>query len=73
MELAKVLVRSVVRAFYETEHIVLIDALVNHSALSLSDLALAVDLGKQQKVAQKLAGKLKEGGLVSVLVSNPLI
>jgi transcription initiation factor TFIIE subunit alpha len=32
MELAKTLVRSVVRAFYETKHILIIDALVIHSA-----------------------------------------
>ncbi len=32
MDLAKMLVRSVVRAFYETRHILIIDALVIHSA-----------------------------------------
>ena len=32
MDLAKTLVRSVVRAFYETKHILIIDALVIHSA-----------------------------------------
>ncbi|KAF2834370.1 hypothetical protein M501DRAFT_1061762 [Patellaria atrata CBS 101060] len=66
MEQAKVLVRSVVRAFYETEHVVLIDALVFHSALSLADLALVMDLGKQTKTVQKLCGRLREGGLISV-------
>ncbi|KAF2456596.1 hypothetical protein BDY21DRAFT_347663 [Lineolata rhizophorae] len=67
MDYARVLVRTVVRAFYETEHVVLVDALVTHNALSLSDLALVMDLGKQIKAVQKLCGKLKEGGLVSVL------
>lgn len=32
MDLAKTLVRSVARAFYETKHILIIDALVIHSA-----------------------------------------
>lgn len=32
MDLAQVLVRSVVRAFYETKHILIVDALVIHSA-----------------------------------------
>ena len=32
MDLAKNLVRSVARAFYETRHILIVDALVIHSA-----------------------------------------
>jgi transcription initiation factor TFIIE subunit alpha len=34
--------------------------------LSLADVAMVLDYGKQLKTAQKLCGKLKEGGLVSV-------
>lgn len=33
MDLAKTLIRSVVRAFYETRHVLVIDALMIHSAL----------------------------------------
>lgn len=32
MEIAKVLVRTVARVFYDTEQIIVIDALVNHGA-----------------------------------------
>ena len=32
MDLAKSLIRSVVRAFYETKHILIVDALLVHSA-----------------------------------------
>ena len=32
MDLAKPLIRSVVRAFYETKHILIVDALLVHSA-----------------------------------------
>ena len=64
--LAKVFVKTVVRMFYETEHIVVVDALAFHGALSLSDLVIILDIGKNQKNAQKLLGKLKEGGLISV-------
>lgn len=32
MEIAKVLVRTVTRVFYDTEQIIVIDALVNHGA-----------------------------------------
>ncbi|KAF2497430.1 hypothetical protein BU16DRAFT_616071 [Lophium mytilinum] len=66
--LAAVFVKTVVRMFYETEHIVVIDALIFHKALSLADLAIVLDYGKQLKTAQKLCGKLREGGLISVFV-----
>lgn len=32
MEIAKVLVRTVTRVFYDTEQVIVIDALVNHGA-----------------------------------------
>ncbi|KAF2477569.1 uncharacterized protein BDR25DRAFT_299460 [Lindgomyces ingoldianus] len=72
LELAKVFVKTVVRMFYETEHIVVIDALVFHGALSLSDLVIVLDYGKNQKSAQKLCGKLREGGLLSVFARQEL-
>jgi transcription initiation factor TFIIE subunit alpha len=64
--LAKVFVKTVVRMFYETEHIVVIDALTYHGAMPLADIVLVLDIGKNQKNAQKLIGKLREGGLISV-------
>lgn len=33
MDLAKTLIRTVVRAFYETRHVLVVDALMVHSAL----------------------------------------
>lgn len=67
-QLAKTFVQTVVRMFYETEHIVVIDALVFHGALALSDLVIVLDAGKNSKGVGKLCGKLKEGGLISVYV-----
>ena len=64
MELAKTLVRCVARAFYETRHILVIDALMIHSTLPNEDLALL--LGMQQKDLRKLCGKLREDRLISV-------
>ncbi|KAF2763415.1 hypothetical protein EJ05DRAFT_534767 [Pseudovirgaria hyperparasitica] len=72
MDLAKILVRSVVRAFYDIDAIVVIDALVNHSALSISDLATVLMDGNNQKNAQKICGKLREGGLISVYVRQEI-
>ncbi|MCJ1448263.1 MAG: hypothetical protein MMC23_008778 [Stictis urceolatum] len=64
MDLAKTLIRSVVRAFYETRHALVIDALMVHSALPNEDLALL--LGMQQKDLRKLCGRLREDRLLAV-------
>lgn len=40
MDLAKTLIRSVARAFYETRHVLVIDALMIHSASVKGDLCL---------------------------------
>ncbi|KAF4553366.1 TFIIE alpha subunit-like protein [Elsinoe fawcettii] len=64
MELAQTLVRTVVRAFYTTEHILIVEALSIHSTLTDSDLAHL--LGMQTKALRKFCGKLKEDGLISV-------
>jgi transcription initiation factor TFIIE subunit alpha len=69
-QLAKTFVQTVVRMFYETEHIVVVDALVFHCALALPDLVIILDAGKSSKTVSKLCGKLKEGGLISVYVSR---
>jgi transcription initiation factor IIE alpha subunit len=72
LQLAKTFVQTVVRMFYETEHIVVVDALVFHGALALSDLVIVLDAGKNSKGVGKLCGKLKEGGLISVYVGTCL-
>ena len=66
VELSKQLVRTVVRMFYEIEHIVVMDALCYHGALSISDLVLVLDAGKNSKHVGKLVGKLKEAGMCAV-------
>lgn len=62
--LAKVFVKTVVRMFYDTEAIVVIDALVFHGAIPSTDLVIVLDWGKNSKGANKIAGKLKEGSLI---------
>lgn len=62
--LATDLLRTTARAFYMTEHILVIDALITHSTLSDKDLAHV--LGMQTKHLRKLCGRLREDGLVSV-------
>lgn len=64
MDLAKNLIRITARAFYGTEHVLIVDALAIHS--TLTDLDLAHVLGMQPKGLRRLCGKLKEDGLISV-------
>ncbi|RJE26269.1 transcription initiation factor [Aspergillus sclerotialis] len=64
MDLANTLIRSVVRAFYETRHILIVDALFIHSVLHAEDLAFL--LGMQQKDLRKLCAKLREDRLIAV-------
>lgn len=74
MEDAKILIKTVARAFYDTDHIVVIDALITHSALSSPDIAVAMHLGSSNsnRIVQKLVGKLREGGLVSIFTRQEL-
>ena len=58
MDLAQTLVRSVLRAFYETKHILVIDALIVYSALRDDDLAYIMSMNT--KDLHKLCGRLKE-------------
>lgn len=64
MDLARTLIRSVVRAFYETRHILVVDALFIHSVLHAEDLAFL--LGMQQKDLRKLCARLREDRLIAV-------
>lgn len=63
-ELATLLLRTIARTFYPTEHVLLIEALIVHS--TLSDVDLAAVMGMQMKFVRKVCGRLKEDGLVSV-------
>ncbi|KAJ5232996.1 hypothetical protein N7468_005952 [Penicillium chermesinum] len=64
MDLANTLIRSVVRAFYETRHILIVDALFLHSVLHAEDLAFL--MGMQQKDLRKLCARLREDRLLAV-------
>lgn len=63
-DLATLLLRTVARAFYTTEHVLVIDALIRHSTLPDTDLAYVLSM--QPKSLRKLCGRLKEDGLLSV-------
>ncbi|OQE19779.1 hypothetical protein PENFLA_c018G04886 [Penicillium flavigenum] len=64
MDLSKTLIRTVARAFYETRHILVVDALFLHSVLHAEDLAFL--MGMQQKDLRKLCAKLREDRLIGV-------
>lgn len=69
MDLAQTLVRSVARAFYDTRqvdprHIVIIDALIIHSALRDDDLSYL--MAQNTKDLHKICGRLKEDRFISV-------
>ncbi|KAF1917428.1 hypothetical protein BDU57DRAFT_513669 [Ampelomyces quisqualis] len=66
VETAKQLVRTIVRMFYEIEHVVVMDALCYHGALPISDLVLVLEAGKNSKHVGKIVGKLKEAGMCAV-------
>ncbi|KAI6715266.1 hypothetical protein B2J93_3542 [Marssonina coronariae] len=64
MELAQSLVRSCVRSFYDTKHILVVDALIIHSALRDDDMAYL--MGMNTKELHKLCGRLKEDRFLAV-------
>lgn len=64
MDLSRTLVRAVVRAFYDTKHILVVDALVIHSALRDDDLAYLMNMNT--KDLHKLCGRLKEDRFLTV-------
>ncbi|RDW59597.1 hypothetical protein BP6252_12684 [Coleophoma cylindrospora] len=64
MDLAQMLVRSCVRSFYDTKHILVVDALIIHSALRDDDMAYL--MGMNTKELHKLCGRLKEDRFLAV-------
>jgi transcription initiation factor TFIIE subunit alpha len=67
MEKAQVLVRQVARAFYSTDQVVVIDALVNHIAVNVEELRrIFVSTGRNKNDLLKLLGPLREGALVQM-------
>ncbi|KAI5854605.1 hypothetical protein BZA05DRAFT_392040 [Tricharina praecox] len=64
LDIAKSLVKTVARAFYDTRHILVLDALMVHNALRDDELAKL--LGLVTKDVHKLCGKLKEDRMLAV-------
>ncbi|KIW02418.1 uncharacterized protein PV09_06236 [Verruconis gallopava] len=66
MDKAQELVRMVARAFYDTEAVVIVDALVRHVALSLSDIYYVFqNSAKQKGQIPNCLGQLRLGGLIT--------
>ncbi|KAG8531483.1 uncharacterized protein KY384_003112 [Bacidia gigantensis] len=82
MEVARALIRTVARAFYDTKHVLVIDALMIHSASAAPRICCATKITKtkarlpvddlayllnmQSKDLRKLCGKLREDRLLAV-------
>lgn len=64
MDQAQALLRSITRAFYGAEHILIMDAVLLHWALRDDDLAHL--MGQQVKHLRRLCNKLREDGLLYV-------
>ncbi|KAI5790208.1 TFIIE alpha subunit-domain-containing protein [Geopyxis carbonaria] len=64
MDIAKSLMKCVARAFYDTKHILVLDALMVHHAVRDDELAKLLAL--QTKDLHKLCGKLTEDRLLAV-------
>jgi transcription initiation factor TFIIE subunit alpha len=64
MDLAQSLVRTCMRVFYDTKHILVIDALILHSALRDDDLAYLMSMNTKE--LHKLCGRLREDRFLAV-------
>ena len=64
MDLAKSLIRTVVRTFYDTRQVLLVDALLTHSVLDANDLGIL--LSAHPKDVRKYIAPLRAARLVSV-------
>ncbi|KAL6863192.1 hypothetical protein ACO1O0_003436 [Amphichorda felina] len=64
MDLAVTLVKSVMRAFYQTREILVVDALILHEALRDDDLAYLMAINT--KDLHKICGKLREDRFLTV-------
>ncbi len=62
--LVKTLIRRVVRAFYDSRHCIVVDALLKHS--TMRDDHLASIMGMQQQELRKLCGRLREDRMITM-------
>ncbi|KAF2766582.1 hypothetical protein EJ03DRAFT_329960 [Teratosphaeria nubilosa] len=67
-QLATDLLRTVARAFYQTEQVLVLEALIIHSTLSDKDLGHL--LGMNNKSLHKVCGRLREDDLISVQIRS---
>jgi len=72
MEKAQVLARTAARAFYTPEHVIVIDALIKHSALSQGDIRLILDNKRAAKDISKTCAELERGGLLCTYVRSEI-
>ncbi|KAI9894790.1 MAG: hypothetical protein M1814_000009 [Vezdaea aestivalis] len=63
MDQGKSLIRMIARSFYDTKSMIVVDALMQHSALRDDDLAYL--MGMQTKELRKLCSRLREDRLVT--------
>ncbi|EON96161.1 putative transcription initiation factor iie subunit alpha protein [Phaeoacremonium minimum UCRPA7] len=70
MDLAQTLVRSVVRAFFDTRSILIIDALIIHSALRDDDMAYLMSMNT--KDLHKLCARLRDDRFLAVHTRSEL-
>ncbi|RSL46245.1 hypothetical protein CEP53_010398 [Fusarium sp. AF-6] len=70
MDLAVTLIKSVMRAFYQTRDILVIDALILHEALRDDDLAYLMAINT--KDLHKICGKLREDRFLTVHTRSEL-
>lgn len=67
MDDAQQLVRMISRSFYTVECRVMVDSLIKHSALNVDEFRVIFNNKSMTRVeVQKVTGKLRDGGLVSV-------
>ncbi|CAM1510274.1 Fc.00g006090.m01.CDS01 [Cosmosporella sp. VM-42] len=70
MDLAVTLIKSVMRAFYQTRDILVVDALILHEALRDDDLAYLMNINT--KDLHKICGKLREDRFLTVHTRSEL-
>ncbi|KAK9457045.1 TFIIE alpha subunit-domain-containing protein [Dipodascopsis uninucleata] len=68
MEHVKTLIQLVSRSFYETRHIIILDAILKHVVISDDDLPHMV--GIQKKELHKLTAKLREDRLLKIFTRS---
>ncbi|KAF4417133.1 General transcription factor IIE subunit 1 [Colletotrichum fructicola] len=69
MENSDVFIRTLVRAFYDAEHVIIIDTLLRHEILSLTELQALVAAPEERSLSEQCA-RLQRSGLVRITESS---